>query len=95
MANLITSKYAYIDTFGADVVIARNFRALLSVNVWLANNGKAVFTNMKGDPMMVLGGLKDTTDHLVPGAPIGVDGLIYDASLSSLGAGDILIINFA
>jgi len=95
VANLITSKYAYIDTFGVDVTIAPRFASLLSINVFLYKDGKAVFTNLRGNPMMVLGGLKSTCDHLTPSQPIGVDGLIYSASLSDLDTGDILIINFA
>jgi hypothetical protein len=96
MANVVTKKLAYIDTFGADVVLAVDYVRVLSITTACIGGAEtAFFKNEHGQVVFITGGLTSLVDHYCPSQPVQVEGLVFDDTLSSLEAGDFIIVHFA
>jgi len=96
MANVIELNYAYLDTFTADIVISKTFIKVIAMTVCAFGGPElAVFVNSKHNPVLIGGGVETIVDHFTPSQPIGLEGLVYSSSLSTLEAGDRILLHFA
>ena len=95
MANNLGATVAYIDTFGADVVMKTTYCKIVSITVYAEGGAEiAYFKNKHGTPVAIVGGLTALVSHFTPCQPITVEGLTFDETLSTLEANDIVIVHF-
>jgi hypothetical protein len=96
MANIVTDQYALIDTFGSDVVLKTGRCKVLSITVYAAAAAEiARFKNAKGDLVLMVGGIQDAVAQFAASQPIGLFGLTFDDTNSTLEANDLVIVHFA
>lgn len=97
MANILGDKFAVIDTFGADVELARDKWIKVMSIIVSADSAtrKAYFKDESGRVIFVISSDKEKAFPYNPPQPVCVEGLVYDDTLSNLASGDHIIIHFA
>lgn len=96
MANHIGDRHAVIDTFGADVTLKSGECKVLLITIYAAGAGElATFIDNSGQIVFMVSAGTGLVDSIMMPTPIGVDGLVFDDSASTLEAGDALVVHFA